>query len=236
MSIIPNQFHFIWVGDEQQEPSGIIHTWKALNPEAKVHIYRNDDLFHKDWLFKPTMLKFYERGEYCGVADLMRWELLYKKGGFAIDADLYCLQKLPRWLYDCSLCACWDSSQQEGKLLINSFVGAPKNSIAIKGLIDYLLEKGIRLKRKRFSFSKMKFKNYPAWRSVGPKPFTQIILNNHGNLLTALPSHFFLPMGKHTHDYIGKGPVYAFHLWGSTKGKTPKYSKKFHNEMIKKYA
>ncbi len=220
MSQIPKIFHFVWIGDESKEPKELINSWKELHPDFEVRVYRNKDLNEGNWKFKDAMMHFYNLGKYCGAADLMRWEMLYEHGGIALDADSLCLNRLPDWLLECGTTACWDNTQVEGQLLSNGFVSAQKNAPIIGDLLKKFEDEGIQYTR--WSWSRMKRINLSPWKSVGPKPFTEVALGNKKNRrleLTALPSHFLLPMRNDGKEYANGGPVYAYQFWGTTTEK-----------------
>lgn len=222
MPATPKIFHFVWVGDESKEPKALIASWKKHNPDAEIRVYRNDDLFNGEWHFKDHMLRYFKEGHFCGVADLIRWEVLYKYGGIALDADSLCLRALPDWFFDCELVSCWDNTQIEGELISNGFVLVPPKSDIIKSVMDKIDNDGVKFWR--WSWSRMKRIRVGAWRTVGPVPYTDVILSlgdkkNRMHRATILPSHFFLPERSDGVRYTGNGPVYAHQFWGSTTKK-----------------
>ena len=106
--MIPKIFHFIWVGDESKRPDNCIQTWRDHHPDWEFRIWGNAELDSLAWLNRDHMAAMAER-EWNGVADLMRWEILYANGGVLFDADSTCLKPLDDALLDCPAFACWES-------------------------------------------------------------------------------------------------------------------------------
>lgn len=217
---VPKIFHVVWIGDESKEPVEMIESWKELHPDFEMRVYRNKELEEGNWRFKEAMDYFCSIGQYCGAADLIRWESLYEHGGITLDADSLCVNRLPDWLLNCETAACWDNGQVEGQLLNNGFVIAKKNAPIIGDLIKKFETEGIKFHR--WSWSRRKKIRLSPWKSVGPLPFTQVALGDKKNRrtgITALPSHFLHPMRSDGVEYTGGGPVYAHHFWHTTTTK-----------------
>jgi len=97
--MIPKKLHFVWVGDESKRPDNCIQSWAKLNPEYEIVIWGNTALAEYSWVNKKHMDAMYSR-ELNGVADLMRYEILFNEGGIALDADSLCLRPLEDWLLE----------------------------------------------------------------------------------------------------------------------------------------
>lgn len=95
--MIPKNIHVIWVGDESKRPDNCIDTWRKHNLDWNIRVWGNNDLATYGWVNARHMDTMQHR-ELNGVADLMRWEILYNEGGFVVDADSICLRPLPEWL------------------------------------------------------------------------------------------------------------------------------------------
>ena len=46
--------------------------------------------------------------ELNGVADIMRYEILFNEGGIALDADSLCLRPLEDWVLESAAFAAWE--------------------------------------------------------------------------------------------------------------------------------
>ena len=81
--MIPRTLHVIWVGDESKRPDNCIATWRQHNPGWTVRVWGNAELGSYGWVNSRHMHAMAAR-ELNGVADLMRWEILYNEGGFVV--------------------------------------------------------------------------------------------------------------------------------------------------------
>ena len=74
--MIPKKLHFIWVGDETKRPDNCVDTWRSRNPDYEIKIWGNASLVEHAWINAKHMRAMSSR-ELNGVADMMRWEILY---------------------------------------------------------------------------------------------------------------------------------------------------------------
>lgn len=215
MSRIPKKLHFIWVGDESIRPDAFIETWRRQHPDFEVRVWGNDDWKGRKWVNRRHMDRICEESRgYAAVADLMRWEILLDEGGFALDADSVCLQRLPDWLFDCDLFAVWENEYSRPGLIANGYVGAAPGNDVIRAVIDEL--QAINDISRRFIWYKLKRKRRKVWQTTGPVPFTRAVLNAEKKTATILPSHFFLPKHHGGEVFAGHGPVYSCEYFAGT--------------------
>ena len=201
--MIPKKLHFIWVGDESKRPDNCIETWEKHNPDWEIKIWGNASLREKAWINAPHMTKMSER-ELNGVADMMRWEILYDEGGIVLDADSICLRPLDDDLLDCEAFACWESEIARPGLIAAGYFGCrDKNPFVGQIIVDIQNEESV--------IEKM------AWETVGPQRLTNSYRTYQYHDLKILPSHYFIPEHFSGVTYNGSGPIYAHQLWGSTK-------------------
>ncbi|HEU6455594.1 MAG TPA: glycosyltransferase [Roseateles sp.] len=203
--MIPRTLHVIWVGDESKRPDNCIATWRDLNPDWTVRVWGNDDLASYGWVNAAHMRDMSKR-ELNGVADLMRWEILYHEGGFVVDADSICRRPLEPWLFEGEACACWENELIRPGLIAAGYVASkPENPFFGQMILDLQKEPSV--------VDRM------AWQSVGPLYLTEQVRAQRYSGLTVWPSHFFIPRHFTGHEYTGGGPVFAAQEWGSTLGK-----------------
>lgn len=202
--MIPRLLHFVWVGDESNRPDRYIDTWRHHHPDAVVKVWGNAALRERPWINAVHMQDFAAR-ELSGVADLMRWEILYEEGGVAIDADSICLRPLPDWLFDCEMFASWESELARPGLIATGTVGSMQYNPFIARLIETIR-------------SEPSLAGRMAWEATGPLRLTEVYRREKYADLTIVPSHFFLPRHYTGIVYSGGGPVYADQCWDSTKG------------------
>ncbi|MBD8186774.1 hypothetical protein MRS45_13695 [Pseudomonas viridiflava] len=203
MSTIPKTLHIIWVGDESKRPDNCIQTWKDLNPTWTVRVWGNDELANREWINYPHMSEMFGK-ELNGVADLMRWEILYNEGGFVVDADSICVRPLDDWMLECESFACWENEIVRPHLIAAGYVASTPGNWFYGQMIQDL-------------------KNLPsvvhakAWETVGPRFLTESVNKYQYFNLSIFPSHFFIPKHYTGAEYTGGELIYAKQAWASTK-------------------
>ena len=200
--MIPRILHITWVGDEARRPNRCIQTWKDQHPDWTVRIWGNAELNGRTWINAEHMQAMAAR-EWNGVADLMRWEILFAEGGVLVDADSFCVQPLPEWLLECEAFACWENELARPGLIAAGYFGTVAGTPFLAALIENLRVQPTVTDRM-------------AWESVGPLHLTETWKKTRYSNLTLLPSHFFIPRHFTGVEYTGGGPVYALQEWGST--------------------
>lgn len=197
---IVRTIHIVWVGDESRRPERCIESWVRLNPAWNVVIWGNDELRHGQWENRTHIREMLTR-ELCGVADMMRWEILYHLGGFAIDADTICTRPLEDWLFEPEVFASWENEWTRPGLMANCFVYSLPGNPLIRGIIDEIK----RLPSMRDGL---------AWQITGPVRLTETVKKMNYSGITLYPSHFFMPEHYSGATYTGTGPVFARQFWG----------------------
>jgi mannosyltransferase OCH1-like enzyme len=201
--MIPKKLHFVWIGDEAKRPDRCIDSWKELNPTYEVRVWGNRDYRSRNWENKSHMEQMWNK-ELCGVADLMRYEILYSEGGVALDADSFCLRPLEDWLLHPAEFSCWENEFLRPGLVAVGYLGSVPRSQFFLQLIEEI--------NKEANVS-----NDKAWKTVGPLRLTNC-LRRMRYPMTIYPSHYFIPNHFLGLQYRGSGPVFATQLWGSTLG------------------
>lgn len=200
--MIPRTLHVIWVGDESKRPDNCIATWREHNPDWTLKLWGNAELADYGWTNARHMREMAPR-ELNGVADLMRWEILYHEGGFLVDADSVCLRPLEPWLFEGEACACWESELKRPGLIAAGYVASvPENPFFGQMILDLQNQPTVVDRR--------------AWQSVGPLFLTESHRAQQYQGLTIWPSHFFIPRHFSGLEYTGSGSIFAAQAWGST--------------------
>jgi len=87
--VIPNLLHMIWVGEKEQPDYVGKHYehWKTLMPDWTVRVWTNADIHEGE--FPPAIVaRIHEAKKGAQKADIMRYFIVYKYGGFYMDADV----------------------------------------------------------------------------------------------------------------------------------------------------
>jgi mannosyltransferase OCH1-like enzyme len=201
--MIPKTLHVVWIGDESKRPDNCIDTWRRHHLAWEVRVWGNEAFREESWLNRAHMQAMWQH-ELCGVADMMRYEILYRHGGVVLDADSACLRPLPDWLLEPDVFACWESELARPGLVATSAIGAvPGNPFIGQIILD--IHKATTVIDKR------------AWETTGPMRITTT-WRTHRYPLTVYPSHYFIPEHFTGQRYEGSGPVFATQSWASTVG------------------
>ena len=200
--MIPKVIHMIWVGDEAKRPDNYIQTWKDMNPDWTVKVWGNREYSEENWVNKARMETMWQR-QLCGVADMMRYEILYNEGGFYVDADSQCLRPLEDWLFDSALCVSWENETVREGLIACGYIAAKAGDHRLLKVIEEIKADD-------------DIENKPAWYGTGPRRLTGV-LKAEPDSYTVWPSHYFIPDHFDGFTYTGTGPVFSSHDWGTTK-------------------
>ena len=202
-SLIPKSLNFIWVGNPELQPDACIRTWIDQHPGWSVRVWGNDDLAKRIWATGRHVQTMIRERQWCGVADLMRWELLLEFGGVFLDADSVCLSSLPEEFLEGEAFACWENELDRPGLIATGYLGAGPGNPLIARIVQELVETPSVVGQE-------------AWMATGPKRLSDAWRRYGYDRLTILPSHYFIPRHYSGRVYQGGGLVYADQFWGST--------------------
>lgn len=209
MQQIPKVIHIIWIGDDTKRPNKNIQSWIDKNPTWTVRVWDNNDYHTFLWRNKAAMELLWDDSKFeaprkSGIADMMRYEILYNEGGLYVDADSICLRPLEDWLFEYEAVACWENEVVRPGLISNAYIAsAPKNPF-----FNYIIEK---------IQEDPTISNGPPWIKTGPKQFTDSLSEFNYTKLKIWPSHYFIPNHYAYKEYTGTDPVFARHEWGTTQ-------------------
>jgi mannosyltransferase OCH1-like enzyme len=199
--MIPKALHFVWVGDESLRPDKCIETWEKLNPSYTIKVWGNKEL-EQGWHNAHHMKDMWDR-ELNGVADMMRYEILYAHGGITLDADSVCVRPLEDWLLEPKEFACWENEHARPGLVAAGYLGSEPQSPFFGQIVNDI-------------HNEPTVTDKMAWETVGPLRVTQT-WKKYNYPITIYPSHYFIPEHFTGAKYTGSGHVFAEQLWGSTK-------------------
>jgi mannosyltransferase OCH1-like enzyme len=212
--MIPKIIHQIWIGDQSKRPSKLMQTWSNNHPEWEYRLWTegqiNDfGLFNRKKYDTHPMLS--------GKADIARYEILFKFGGFFIDADSISIRPMDD-LLDNKFIAVYESETYRGSLLANGYFGCVAESRTMFNMIN-----------KVRSLDENRMVNRHAWETTGPLPFTKEVSKENVKILSSnafMPVHFeeqgFSPVNmsaitEEQIDTISKkySNSYSYQFWGS---------------------
>ena len=199
---IPKIIHVVWIGDETKRPDRWIKTWADMNPAYELRVWGNEAVRAQSWVLGDLINAWIDR-EINGAADMIRWEILFRHGGVAFDADSACVRPLEDWLLEPDGFAAWESELLRPGLMAAGALGfVPGHSLVANIIKDIMADPD--------PFGGM------AWQKLGPRRITDTVRRLGFPNLTVYPSHFFFPRHYSGLEYTGSGPVFARQFWGST--------------------
>ena len=197
----------IWVGP-RKPPLRWMDTWKEKHPDWNYYIFTDQMLKGREWHNQHLIDRYYDQKCYAGVADLIRYELLYEEGGFLPPADATCLRNT-----DELFSAPEDHAYTvfESETIVPNYISPiqacnPKNEF-----VKFLIDKLHKLKPSEL--------HPEPYRSTGNKWLSQFVPEKEKHKLVKWPSHYMIPrhFKKKSVYYNGPDPVYADQMFGSTR-------------------
>lgn len=215
---IPKKMAHIWIGP-LLPPLDWMNTWKEKHQDWEYTLYDND--FLKNYNFKNRHLieKYYELGLYAGVADLMRYEILYEFGGYIAAADSICYHNIEELLSKKCAYTVYENEFLRGKLVSPIMACEPKNKF-VGQLIDEL------------SLLNPNELDEP-WISTG-NLFVARMIEKYQPDIVIFPSHYFIPVHFKGLVYEGNDKIYAKQLFGSTHSSYIKPKNNFIKKIIER--
>ena len=199
---IPKLMSHIWIGPKPM-PLDWMATWPKMHPNWEYRLYDHTDL--RDYPFRTRRLinEYFWRGEYAGVQDLMRYELLYEFGGFMADADAICLHPVDELLTKPHVYTVYDRAWEEERGVSPFLACAPRNSL-VGAVIDHLA-------------TLEPWELLAPFNSTGNQFLMRMIKEQQATDLTIWPSHYFVPWHRSSPETVYDGPdrVYAEQKWGT---------------------
>lgn len=211
-NVIPKKIHIVWIGDETKRPDECIQTWRDKNPNWEVRVWGNAEFEQEEWL-NIAHMKAVWGSQPFGVADMMRYEILYEEGGFCIDADSVCEKPLDDHIFCHQAVLFYENEVERPGLVANGYMASvPKNPFFLRIAESIKNDPNV--------------PNSHACMATGPFKLTECLgwLPHHD--IGILPSHLFMPE-HHTGRAYSGDDVYGRQFWGSTKNA---YGGKFVND------
>lgn len=199
MLAIPKIIHQVWIGPKTA-PQQWMDTWKQHHPSWDYILWDNEAVFGRSWFNQRLVDDYRKMSEWRGVADVVRYEILYQMGGFMPGADSECLRP------------CDELFATE-----HSDFAVYENERVRPGLITplYAARQG-----SVFSYTLTCSLLYQAagepWKYTGNLHMRRVYEERTWNSVKIWPSHYFNPSHYTGDVYQGTDQPYAKQHWGST--------------------
>jgi mannosyltransferase OCH1-like enzyme len=213
MNKFPKIIHQIWIGDKIG-PTKHMDTWRDNNPTFEYIRWNEEEINKRNMIF-DCQNKIDDMEEINGKADIMRWEILYKYGGFFQDADSICISPIDDNLIQYPAFVGFEHEQERPGLIATGTMAFPPKHPLVKNAINWIKNNDINRQRIKKR----------AWETVGPGLLTKIYNEKTYSDIKVLPSYYFLPIHCTGIEYHEHGKIYAFQEWGSTKENYDEISK-----------
>jgi mannosyltransferase OCH1-like enzyme len=192
-----------------------METFSMKNPDWEYKLWTEENLPKLSNQDKFDYVLKYDVSvdKYAKLADIARYEILYRYGGIYIDADSECLKSLDP-LINNEMFSVREGEKASG-FISNAIIGCASNNSVIKEMMDYIA-----------SLDNSLLSQTLAWKITGPVVWTKI-LSNHPEV-KIYDSIYFLPTG-HPEDlfriFRRRNMKYSYtdHHWATT------------NEILKRY-
>lgn len=207
-TLIPHKLHFIWVGDAPIPPAAItnLDSWRNLLGEKwEIRLWTNKDLNESN--FGSEVLKKIKEAPY-GIqkADILRYQILSKEGGWYFDLDfepLQSIEPIALLLHREELILCNEDDAMENKTS-NGFFACSAGNAAISAMAGEVLKQP--LNTGNFDMSDIV-------TNTGPVFFNSMLQNANA---VHLPVSLFYPVtfsGIISPQKINTGQSFAKHKW-----------------------
>lgn len=200
---IPKRLGHIWIGPKQA-PVDWIRTWTEKHPDWDYTFYDDAWLRRADLETGRQIDEYMKRGWYAGAADLIRYEILFRHGGYIAGADSICLHPIDE-LFDDDAClyTVYENEFLRGELVAPIVAACPGHPF-LRLLIDTLKARDPLML------------DHP-WRETG-NLFVAEMIEKHQPDIVIWPSHVLIPEHFTGRVYKGDGKVFAHQMFGETVG------------------
>lgn len=205
--MIPKVLHCIWVWP-LPPPMKRIRSWKEKHPNWKYKLRWNHDLEKTKWINQAAINLYKSRWQWAWVADIMRYEILYKYWWAMHGADSLCLNNITELFDDWYDNYAVDTSHKEWQELL------PENKNSVAPLYAC---KPWSLLAKKLIEEIWKIRKFRSPVSTVWNRLMQKVLNEWEYSVKFRPQHYFLPEHFNGYKYEWKDKIYAKHYWWTTK-------------------
>lgn len=200
--MIPKIIHQIWIGDKEP-PLEWMKTWKEKNPDWQYILWDNNKVKEMNFVNQKHIDYYWQKKQWHGVADLMRYEILFKYGGFMPGADSICLESIDDLFLDQKFDAygVYENEQVRAGLVSPLYACSIRNEFCCELIIG---------------LSHLEKLGEP-WRTTGNLYMQGMIEQLKYKRLKIWPSCHFIPVHFTGCPSPVDGKIYATQEWGTTK-------------------
>lgn len=205
MNIPYNMIH-IWIGP-LDPPLQWMNTWKEKHPKWNYRIFDNIEFESTKFINQHLIDEYMSRGKYAGVADLIRYETLFKEGGFMPPGDAVCFENTEElFVEDNDFCYTVYENEIIRPKFVSPIYACNSGNEFVKEII--------------YALNKLNPKDLlEPWQSTG-NLFLKEFIEEKKPKIKIFPSHYFIPQHfKSKKRYNGTDKVYSDQMWGSTKNR-----------------
>lgn len=127
--MIPKIIHYAWFGSELPENiSQRVRCWKQILPDWRFILWNEDNFDISKFNFTKEM---YDKGKFGYAADELRFDVLYRYGGFYLDTDMLLKRDLSIFLKHKMV---WGF--QYDNSILTSMIGSEPNQSLLMDILD----------------------------------------------------------------------------------------------------
>ena len=146
--------------------------------------------------------------EINGKADIYRWEILHRFGGYFVDADSICVEPFDEYFHGKMGFATYENENVRAGLVATGTMGFIPGHPLCRDILDWI---------ETDAEAQTLIRATRAWYSVGPGLLTKMLDTGRYPDIAIYPSHCFLPIHFTGPEYTGHKKVYGYQEWGTAK-------------------
>jgi hypothetical protein len=243
---VPKVIHFIWIGPKPFPRDSVenIRSWIAKHPDWTFKFWtdRERPLPHKQMQLARVQdlhfIKLYDcykkSDNYGEKSDILRYEILYQKGGIYVDHDVKCIQSFETlnkgFDFFCGMELPYKTSLSSSVLPTNNIIGSRPGHAILKRCMDWLSDNWDRIENEYPGKDRDSVINRVTHRTflVIGESFKQLA-NQEGNRDIALPTYYF-------NAKEDKQAIFSRHLYQGTWFENESEFEKLVRERLMKIA
>lgn len=204
--MIPKVIHQIWIGPKPA-PAHMMRTWKEKHPGFEYILWNEQEIARRG-LTTRCQKQIDAMVEINGKADIYRWEILHRFGGYFVDADSICVEPFDEYFEGNTGFATYENENVRAGLVATGTMGFVPGHPLCRDIL-YWIETNTE--------AQTLIKATRAWYSVGPGLLTKMLDTGRYPDIAIYPSHCFLPIHFTGPEYTGHKKVYGYQEWGTAK-------------------